>query len=183
MNACALVVASADGPGTLLDTAQALDFDTILPFRGVAAAERRAARTPLVFFLFEAVADPRTHAPIAAALRASSKSAIRFAPLICFTRDPSREIIRTCINIGFDDVVTLPFTRLQLRRRLERQLETPCVYFETATYFGPDRRNRLRDSTDHSGRGTGGEFRRFEVVRSVQNGVQVVGEDHQVVVI
>lgn len=182
MNACAFVVAPAGGPGTLLDTAHALDFEIVLPFRSTPAAERQAARTPLVFFLLETTADPRTHAPVIASIRASAKPGIRFAPLIYFARDPSHETIRTCINMGFDDIVTLPFTRPQLRRRLDRQVDKACVYFETESYFGPDRRNRLQDASDHSGRGRGGQFRRIEILRSPRRGVRVLSDELQVVV-
>lgn len=183
MNACAFVVAPPGRPGSLLDTAHALDFEIVLPFRGTPAAERQAARTPLVFFLFEATADPRTHAPAIASIRTSAKPGIRFAPLIFFARDPSHEAIRSCINMGFDDIVTLPFTRPQLRQRLGRQVDSACVYFETDSYFGPDRRNRLQDSSDHSGRGSGGQFRRFEIQRSPHIGIRVLSDEPQVVVV
>lgn len=181
MNACVFIVAPAGGPGSLLDTANALDLGAVLPFRGVAGAERQARRKPLVFFLFDAVADPRTHAPVATAIRASSSPAIRFAPLVCFTRDPSPEAIRACINMGFDDIVTLPVSRPQLRRRIDRQVDTRCVYYETQTYFGPDRRNRLHETSEHSGRGRGGQFRRFEILRSSRNGVRILSNEQQVV--
>lgn len=183
MNACAYVVAPAKGPGTLLEAAHALDFELVLPFRGTPAAERQTARTPLVFFLFETAADPRTHAPVVASIRASAKADISFAPLIFFARNPSRETIRTCINMGFDDIVTLPFARPQLRQRLDRQMDGTCVYFQTDSYFGPDRRNRLQDFSDHSGRGSGGQFRRFEILRSPHGGVRVLSDEQQVVVV
>ncbi|HEV7277665.1 MAG TPA: hypothetical protein VGN80_15385 [Devosiaceae bacterium] len=181
MNASAFVVTPKGSPGTLLDTAHALGFEAALPFRSVAAAERQAMRTPLVFFLFDAGADPRGHAAIASSIRASSHPAIRFAPLICFTREPSRELVHACINMGFDDVITLPCSRPRLQQRLARQLGSTCHYYETPSYFGPDRRNRLNDSSDHTGRGSGGPFRRYEIVRSALTGVRLVTDEQQVV--
>lgn len=181
MNASALVVAPAGSPAALLDTAHALGFEAALPFRSVVAAERQARRTPLVFFFFDAVADLRDHAATASSIRASSVPAIRFAPFIGFARTPSRETVHACINMGFDDIITLPCSRPRLQQRLARQLGTPCHYYETASYFGPDRRNRLGDSSDHAGRGRGGPFRHYEIVRSALTGVRVVADEDQVV--
>ena len=181
LHASALIVAPPGLHGALLETAHALGLEAARPFRSVAAAERQATRTPLVFFLFEAVDDPTAYAATVALIRASARPAIRFAPLICFARFPSLEAVRTCINTGFDDVIMLPCSRPRLRQRLLRQLDSPSHYYETASYFGPDRRNRLHDSSNHPGRGRGGPFRRFEVVRSSLTGIRIVEEEHQVV--
>jgi CheY-like chemotaxis protein len=182
MPACAYIVTPRRPSGILLQSAQRLTFDPLLPFAGVSAAEQQAARTPLVFFLFDAGTDPRRHAPAVGAIRASTHPSIRFAPLICFMRQPGLENIRTCINMGFDDIVTLPFAPAELQRRLRRQVGATCVYYETDSYFGPDRRNRLHDSSHHSGRGSGGSHRRLEILRSVGGGVRILSDDLQVVV-
>lgn len=182
MHASALVIAPPGSHGTLLETALALGFEAALPFTTVAAAKRQASRTPLVFFLFQALADLHDHAATAASIRSASDPAIRFAPLVCFARDPSRETVRTGVNLGFDDIITLPCSRPRLRQRLDRQLDSSCHYYETASYFGPDRRNRLHDGSDHSGRGSGGPFRRFEIVRSALTGIRIVRHEQQVVV-
>jgi MFS family permease len=57
------------------------------------------------------------------------------------------------------------------------------TYYETATYFGPDRRNRTggperSTGSDHGG----GQFRRIEIVRNPDTGIDVISDDLQVVV-
>jgi hypothetical protein len=79
--------------------------------------------------------------------------------------------------MGFDDVIALPVALGSLEERLERQIGRPLVYYETASYFGPDRRGRLAHEEGHSLRGTGGEHRRLEILRSTGNGVKLIKDD------
>ncbi len=81
---------------------------------------------------------------------------------------------------GLENVKLAQLDRLP--NRLDRQLERPVIYYETPTYFGPDRRNRLGDDEGHSARGTGGQFRRLEIVRTPATGASVVNEDMQFMV-
>ena len=177
MQAAAFVIGPRDGPGAAVrDIAARLGFETVLSFTGLAQAEQQAARTPLLFFLFAAVDDPQTLKPAADAIRFSPGRRLRFSPLIYFSESPSLAAIRQCVGMGFDDVITLPFTDTRVASRSARQIDEPQVYFETASYFGPDRR-RMRDDAAHSGRGAGGQHRRIEIVRSVAAGVSVLRDE------
>jgi len=183
MKACAFVVGPPDGPGAALrDMARRLGFETVLPFGGVAQADAQAAQTPLMFFLFAAVDDPRTLRAAAEAVRFCPGRRVRFSPLIYFSESPSMAAIRQCAAMGFDDVITLPFTPSRVADRLQRQIDRTQVYFETASYFGPDRRASAGGQEyGHSGRGSGGRHRRLEIIRSIPGGVSVLRDDAQVV--
>ena len=128
MHACAYVVGAESGPGTaLLDLARRLGFQIVLPYSGVAQAEQQAASTPICFFLFAEVLDVRSMGSVAQAIRFSSGRRIRFSPMIYFSNNPSMEAIKACINMGFDDIITRPFTKTRVGIRLQRQLNPDMV--------------------------------------------------------
>jgi hypothetical protein len=177
MKASAFVVGSQDGPGaTLTDLARNLRFEAVQPYSGLPAVERQAHQTPLCFFLFATVADVRTLAPIAEAIRFSPSRKVRFNPLMYFCDNPSVEIIKACVNMGFDDVVTRPFSQQRVGDRIQRQIGQTLIYYETATYFGPDRRDRegAPASMRPANAPAGGQFRRLEIVRTLMTGINVV---------
>jgi hypothetical protein len=182
MKACAYIVGPENGPATALrDLARRIGFDSVHPYKSVAVAEQQTLVTPLIYFLFAAVTEPRKLKPVADAVRLAPSKRVRFSPMIYFSESPSLETIRACIGMGFDDVITLPFTLARIEERLERQVERTLVYYETDTYFGPDRRNRMEDEEVHSGRGSGGQYRRLEIMRSTNAGVNVLKDDLHVV--
>lgn len=190
MHACAYVVGAESGPGTaLLDLARRLGFQIVLPYGGVAQAEQQAASTPICFFLFAEVPDVRSMGSVAQAIRFSSGRRIRFSPMIYFSNNPSMEAIKACINMGFDDIITRPFTKTRVGIRLQRQLNAPLLYFETSSYFGPDRR-RFNDGAapaptsppaPSAERRGDGQYRRLEIMRHLTSGVNVLRDDLQVV--
>jgi DNA-binding response OmpR family regulator len=175
--ATAYIVGPVDGPGAALsDMAKRLGFEAVLPFAGTATAEQQTARTPLLFFLFAAVNDVSTHKDTADAIRFSSSRRVRLSPLIYFSESPSLDGIRACADMGFDDVVTLPFSRERVIERLGRQVNRTVVYYETPTYFGPDRRTQA-DAAAGERRGMAGRIRRLEIIRSIGDGPSVIRDD------
>ncbi|WP_395013148.1 hypothetical protein [Devosia sp.] len=177
VQAVAFVVGPEDGPGAALrDVATGLGFGAVHGFMDAAQAGRQAASAPLSFFLFAAVDDPAMLQPIADAIRAAPDQRLRFAPLLYFAESPSLDAIARCAAMGFDDVVTLPFTRERVAARIARQLDVPQIYFETADYFGPDRRRRPGEAV-RSGRGAGGRHRRIEIVRSPATGIRILRDE------
>ena len=171
MKACAYVVGPGDGPGAaLLDMGRELGFPVVLPFQSVAAAEAQSQQTPLIFFLFAAVHDVRILKGVADQIRFAPARRIRFSPLLYFSESPSREAIARCIEMGFDDVITLPFTRPRLMARLTRLVDHTQVYHETSAYLGPER-------PAHRG---GGQFRRLEIIRSAAIGTSVLRDEMRV---
>lgn len=181
MRASALIVAPRGPAGDSLSTlAHGLGFAGVRYYAGIAAAARQVDETPLVFFLCAPVKDVHALKGVANAVRFSDDLRLRFSPLVYFCPDPSAESIRACIGMGFDDIIALPYAGGDLGERIRRQVGQTQTYYETATYFGPDRRNRIgaprSSESDHGG----GEFRRIEIVRS-EAGVDVLRDDFQVV--
>ncbi len=183
MNAAAFVVGPRDGAGAALaDLARNMGFSPVDRYQGLYRAERQATLTPLIFFFCAAVPNVETLKPMADAIRFSPNLRLRFLPLIYFTRDPSLTTIRACIRMGFDDVIALPYAGGDLKDRIFRQVGGTQIYYETASYFGPDRRNRTGHVRDTESDHGGGQFRRIEITRNVETGVNVLRDDFQVVV-
>ncbi len=178
MRAYAFIVGSEDGPrDALLDVARGLGFGGVSAFTTMAQAEQQMQSTPLCFFLFAATENIQSLRGIAEAVRFSASRRLRFSPLIYFAESPSVDVISACLNMGFDDIITMPFTRKRVLERVTRQVGQNLVYYETATYFGPDRRGRGGPAPDRSDKRTGGDFRRLEIVRSLVTGVNVLRDD------
>lgn len=179
MGAYAYVVGPQDGPGAaLLDMARNLGFAGVSPYASIGQAESQTLQTPVCYFLFAAVQDPARLRSVAEAVRFSTSRRVRFSPLIYFAESPSIETITACINMGFDDIITMPFTRRRIAERIGRQVGQNLVFYETAGYFGPDRRGRVTAPSRPAETRLGGQFRRLEIVRSLLNGINVIRDDH-----
>lgn len=183
MKASAFVVGARDGASaSLADLARAVGFMSVERYQGLVSSERQLEQTPLVYFLCAAVPDVRSLKPMADAIRFSPSLKLRFSPLIYFARDLSADTIRQCIVMGFDDVIALPYAGGDVGERLFRHVGKPTTYYETATYFGPDRRNRLGNTRSLDSDHGGGQYRRIEIMRTPEAGVNVLRDDFQVVV-
>lgn len=179
MRAYAYVVGPEDGPGAaLMDMARGLGFYGLTPFTTIGQAEQQTQQTPICFFLFAATEDVDSLRSVADSIRFSPSRKLRFSPLIYFSESPSVEAIRSCLNMGFDDIITMPFTRRRVMERIARQVGQNLVYYETSNYFGPDRRGRTTAPERDGDKRLGGQFRRLEIVRSLVNGVNVLRDDH-----
>jgi hypothetical protein len=178
MKATAYVVGPLDGPAALLlDLARRLSFGSVQHYAGLAQAEQQASVTPVCYFLFAAVPDVGTLRGVAEAIRFSPSRRVRFSPMIYFADSPNVETITRCINLGFDDIITLPSSRTRVAERIDRQVGQNLVYYETPGYFGPDRRDRVTGPTRAGESRLGGQFRRLEIVRNLMTGVTVVRDD------
>ena len=60
---------------------------------------------------------------MAEAIRFCPSRRVRFSPMIYFAGSPSAETIAACINLGFDDIITMPFTRERVTERIARQVD------------------------------------------------------------
>ena len=105
-----------------MDMAQAIGFESVHRYQGLAKAEKQAAKTPLMFFLCAPAKDVRTLKPMVNAVRFSPSLKLRFLPLIYFTREPSLETVKQCIAMGFDDVIALPIGGDDAGDRIARQI-------------------------------------------------------------
>ena len=179
MKAYAYVVGPQDKAWqTLFDMAGELGFAGVSDYRGTSQVEQQAGETPVCYFLFSAASDLRDLRPVADAIRFSSSRAIRFSPMVYCAEEPSVDTIMACINMGFDDIVALPQSKPKLRQRLARQIGQNMVFYETAGYFGPDRRNRVTALKPNPVvNRVGGPFRRLEIVRNLLDGVRVLHDE------
>ena len=183
LRASAFVVGPRDGAGAaLMDLARALGFSPVQRYQGLTRAEKQTEMTPLVFFLCAAVPDFTTLKPMADAIRFSPSLKLRFSPLIYFARDPSLDEIKACIKMGFDDVIALPFASGDIGDRIGRQVGVVQTYYETSTYFGPDRRNRTGHERSTGSDHGGGQYRRIEIMRNSDTGIDVLSDDMPIVV-
>jgi hypothetical protein len=167
--------------GALFDLAARLEFESVLGYASVAEVERHAGETPIAFFLFAEMQALDELRPTTEAIRSARNLNLRFAPLVYFSASPSIETVKTLIGMGFDDVIAGPFSPLRVRPRLARQLDAPLVYYETTSYFGPDRRRDGAPRPEGERRG-GGQFRRIEIIRRPGHGIDVISDDLQVMV-
>ncbi|MCW5721230.1 MAG: hypothetical protein KIS86_08815 [Devosia sp.] len=177
MNAYAYVIGPRNGPGAaLFEMAQAIGFAGVSSFRGLAQVEEQTLVTPICYFLFATVPEPASLRPLVEAVRFCPKGRVRFSPLVYFATDSSLDIIKACVNMGFDDIVALPHPLRSLRQRIERQVGQAMTYYETASYFGPDRRKGADRWRTEADKRTGAPFRRIEMVRSLSSGVDVLSD-------
>ena len=178
MKAAAFVVGPLDGPGAaLMDMARRAGFETVRRYGGVGEAEAQAATTPVCFFLFASVPDARLLRSHAEAIRFCPSKRVRFSPMVYFAETASVDTIGACINMGFDDIVTLPAGPERVGERLGRQLGRNLVFYETPGYFGPDRRDRVTAPHRAAESRLGGQFRRLEIVRDLEGGVEVLRDE------
>ena len=77
----------------------------------------------------------------------------------------------------FDDVITMPFTRTPVLERINRQIGTTFTYYDTAGYFGPDPRGRVKASAPLTENRQGGPYRRMEIVRNLRSGGRLVRDE------
>ncbi|UYN99191.1 MAG: hypothetical protein KIT02_14885 [Devosia sp.] len=183
MRAYAYIVETANRPGDALsDVARSVGFEGTAPFSGLSQAAHQLAHTPICFFLFAATKNLSPYRQVADSIRFSANRRLRFSPMIYFTDAASAEEIGACINMGFDDIITMPFSRQRVIDRLARQIGTPLTYYETASYFGPDRRGRgqLPDRGADTRLSMGGQHRRIEIVRHISTGVSVLSDSRHV---
>ena len=183
MNAAAFVVGPRDGAtAALQELAHAVGFMPVERYAGLVRAEKQARLTPLMFFLCAEVANVETLKATADTIRFSTNPDLKFSPLLYFAHSASVETIKACIRMGFDDVIALPYRAGDLSERIFRQVGRTHTYYETATYFGPDRRNRTGNTRSTESDHGGGQFRRIEIVRSPESGVNVLRDDFQAVI-
>lgn len=181
INAGALIVGDRHGSAAaLFDIAADLGFVFVKPFAARPTLPLIVQGPPVTFVLFAETADAGTLLPIIRDIRRGPPRSLCFAPLVYFAESPSREVVNACVGMGFDDVMTMPFTVARVHQRLMQQIEAPQVYFETADYFGPDRR-RLSEPrlADAFLRGLPGArpARRYEIRRSLTGGVSILKEE------
>jgi hypothetical protein len=104
----------------------------------------------------------------------SGNNDIRFSPIIVIADDCEFELVLHFVELGVDDVISLPEKRDVLVQRLAGQLWSEHLYVETPDYFGPDRR-RLEGADHSDDRRTGTvSHARFIIQRIPDFGTKIV---------
>jgi DNA-binding response OmpR family regulator len=177
MNATGFLVGAGTPDDAMMAGIRDLGFAALLPYAGMEAVERQTQQTPICYFLFSTVPDVMSLQATADTIRFSASRKLRFSPMIYFAPNPSTETIMACINMGFDDIITQPFTRRRIAERIARQVGHSFTYYETSAYFGPDRRDRVPGPARVADVRNGGQFRRLEIVRNLISGINVLQDD------
>jgi len=171
----ALVAGPQNGPGeALMDISTDVGFSFVARYDGLAPLSGQLGRARLCFVLCAEAGNPRHYASLLAELRGAGHPPLRFTPVIYFSEAVLPDVIAAAIELGFDDILTMPFTPERVRGRLHQQIGRPLTYFETAEYFGPDRRRFQDDKA--AARRDGGVARRFDISRSARAGVTILRE-------
>lgn len=98
----------------------------------------------------------------------------RFSPIIVIANDCDFELILHLVDMGVDDVISLPEKRDVLVQRLAGQLWSEHVYVETAEYFGPDRRRLEQPSHEDERRAGPAGHARYHIQRIPDFGTKIV---------
>lgn len=109
-------------------------------------AESNGLRYPVTYFLVHHRLADTDCEDIIYAVRQIERRGLRYSPMIVMIADDPSEAARKYVQMGFDDVIGLPTSQIELAERLETQLDSDITYFETADYLGPDRRRLDPDS-------------------------------------
>jgi len=111
-----------------------------------------------------------------ATVRAHAELQVRFLPIIVLSETRAAQTIMFYLELGCDDIITMPLTAAALLGRLRRQVGHVRHYFETESYFGPDRRqNEFTRPRSNDTRGRGDHyFSHFTIERSLQRGISII---------
>lgn len=176
MQSAAFVVGPRDGAGAaIVELARDAGLSPVDYYSGPEQALAQARTTPVCFFLVSSTVPKSAISAFVTDIRHHPDRLFRFSPVLFVCEDPSPRTISFCLQAGFDDIIAPPFTPPKIRARMKAQLNTPHLYFQTPTYFGPDRRRGEADRDDAGNRrGEVGAVRMFEVKRDPGLGMRVL---------
>ena len=166
----AIILARDERDGTaLMRLAERLRFGTIIRHSSAWGPDPFDQR--LVFFLVHFDFDMDQRKQLLKERRQAGSVSLCFAPVVLFLRDATRAEVRANIELGFDDVVSVPEDGRVIATRLAAQIGHEQVYIETRNYLGPDR-HRMDGPGDV--RKPEEEHARLTVLRTPEAGVQIV---------
>lgn len=113
------------------------------------------------------------------AVRTHPDVSLRFLPIIVIAEKCDTRKLLQFIQLGCDDIITMPLTAANILTRLKHQVGVGKDYYQTETYFGPDRRqHKITVNRTHSGRGKGDHFfRHFLIQRHVTRGITILNTE------
>jgi DNA-binding response OmpR family regulator len=158
------IIGGLDGPGAAIaDMAHDIGFRTVRAYEGIATVEAQMRATPVCFFFFASTQDVSRLEEKVREIRQARSRKLRCSPLIYFCESPSHDIITISLELGFDDIMTMPFTGQRMAARLMRQIDRKITYVESKDYFGPV-----------TGAAGMGRARQITLIRHPEHGVRIL---------
>jgi len=177
LNRCNALVFSADGRWSEFFCADLLSigFMNAVCVSDFESLERSFSKHNINYCFFSQTSEPQQVRAATQAIRFHKDDAVRFSPTILMAKEISRQELGGYISIGFDDIVQYPCTFGTLRTRIKRQLNNVIKYYETAEYFGPDRRNYFVSQSPNHVKRTGlAPYKCISIRRDIFKGVEIV---------
>jgi hypothetical protein len=183
MDATAFILGARTGPAVALtQIARQIGFINVSPFEGISKAATALGRTPLIYFLFAPQQPVAEMKAAAQAIRSAKGRAhgLRYMPMVALCETAAPDDVSLCLDLGFDDLITLPFKPERIQKRLKRLGEGTFAFNEGPTYCGParniaDEAAWSLDEADDTP--TSVESVRVTVTRRFETGVSVQGAD------
>lgn len=171
---CAAIAVARDDfdSAALIDIGQKVGFGAVADFSHFSDKDWHAF--PLLYFLVHHGIGGTAKRALLDKLRHASSVNICFAPVVLFLQDGPGSAMLEYIEMGFDDVITLPEDSRILSTRLATQIGQEQVYVETRNYLGPDRRRMEPAGHTHPGRMGQEDYTKLTLLRSPELGVQVL---------
>jgi DNA-binding response OmpR family regulator len=147
------------------------------PNNGTMLSEFRRGPLPFIF-LHSALPLERALSSFTA-VRTHPDVTLRFLPMIVIAESCDTQKLIQFIQLGCDDIITMPITAASILARIKHQIDAPKDYFQTESYFGPDRRQHaIIKNKSHSGRGKGDHyFRHFLIQRHAVRGTSILSSE------
>ena len=174
---CAAFLVEPQNNNSIQELAQRAGFSHIFRFSSLAQVEQQTRQTPICFFLFGQIDDFSKLSEILHPIRICKRHNVRFFPIIHFCNNPSPEIIKQYIVNGFDDIITGLVDDKSINKRLNKHLNNMMIYYETAQFFGPDRRRIVENEQIKKAPARGVEkCVQYSFIRDPKIGVKIVNK-------
>lgn len=166
----AIVLAKDERDGAaLMRLAEKLRFGAVVAHSPALGHDRFDHR--LIFYLVHFDYDVEGMQKLLYDLRHGGSVSVSFAPVVLFLRQGSAEDIQHHVEMGFDEVISVPEEGRVIATKLAAQIGQEHLYIETRNYLGPDR-HRL-DSPGHK-RKPMEEHAQLTILRTPETGVHIV---------
>lgn len=171
---CVAIVMAKDERdcAALMRLAEKLRFGAIVAYSPALGHDRFDHR--LVYFLVHFDYEIEAKRKLLFDLRHAGSVSLCFAPVVLFLRAGSPEDIRAHLDMGFDDVISVPQDGRVMATQLAAQIGQERLYIETRTYLGPDRRHKDRPARAPMPGDESSKHARLTILRTPEAGVQIV---------
>jgi len=156
----------------LIDIGRKVGFGAVADFSHFAHNDWHAH--PLLYFLVHHGIGVAAKRALLDKVRHASSVNICFAPVVLFLQNAAEDEMLHYVEMGFDDVISLPEDSLVLSMRLARQIGHEHHYIETRTYLGPDRRRMEPAGHIHPERTGEHDYTSLTLLRSPETGVHIL---------